>query len=135
MRSAAWDLLSNRADDDEVKAAIKGELVAALPIALRGTEQELQPADPMAITVELGKIVGIIGQDWTREGRAEFIALVGSELMKYPGGLVLDALSRARGRVTVGRILLNWVIEDVEPKADRLKRELAQIRKLTELAG
>lgn len=134
-RSACFGRLANGADDAEVAAAIGERERTDLALALRGLEVEIRPAPVADIAVAVGKIASIVGPDWTREGRAEFVALVASSLSELPGLLVLDALHRAQRRVTLGRVLLGWVCEDVEPKAAKLELERERLVKLAHLAA
>jgi len=134
LRSYAFGLLGNREDEDEVRQAITPALLDELPVALESILTDMLPANPELIAIELGRMVGIIGQNWRQAGRDEFVHLVTQELADFPGALVLDALSRARKRVTDGRLLLAWVCDDVEPKAEKLKIERDKLTKLIDLA-
>jgi hypothetical protein len=134
LRSNAFALLGNRVEEDEVREAITPALLAELPVALESVLEEMAPPDLEVLAIEIGRMVGIIGQNWRQAGRDEFVHLVTQELADLPGALVLDALSRARKRVTDGRLLLAWVCDDVEPKAEKLKLERDKLTKLVELA-
>jgi len=103
--------------------------------AFDGVTAELAPVIPERLVAEIGAIVGLLGGDWSNSRREEFIGLVAMELEEMPGVLVLDALKRARRRVTAGRLLLPWVVEDVERKAAPLQVERDTISKLIELAA
>lgn len=133
-RSNAFALLNNRVDEDEVRQAISPALLAELPVALESILIDMLPTDPELIAIELGRVAGIIGQNWRQTGRDEFVHLVTQELQDFPGALVLDALARARKRVTDGRLLLAWVCDDVEPKVEKLKLERDKLTKLIDLA-
>jgi len=133
-RSHACVLLNNRADEDEIRGAIDSETRAALIPAMEGAAAEQAPASLEALAMAIGKFVGLAGQNWTRDGREEFIGLAVGELCDLPGGMVLDALERARRRVTDGRYLISWVCDDVEPKAAKLKAECEQLARLAELS-
>jgi hypothetical protein len=134
LRSHAYALLANGARDEEVAAAVTDAVRLDLELALEGILAEERAAGDREIAAAIGAVVGLIGADWARSAREEFIALATAELMALPGALVLDALARARRRVTAGRMLVSWVADDVEPKAERLKIERERLTRLAELA-
>jgi len=106
-----------------------------LPDALEAVLEECRPAGDAEVVAGIGAVVGLVGQNWARAGRDEFIALAAGELLSLPGALVLDALGRARRRVTEGRMLVAWICDDVEPKAARLHAERDRMTRLAELAA
>lgn len=134
-RSSATSLASNGADDAEISDAIDEELRTAIGPALGSVLDDLAPAPGDALFAEITAFVGLVGQSWGRDGRAEYITLVVRELDALPGGLVLDALARARRRVTDGRMLVSWICDDVEPRAAKLQAECAMLTRLADLAG
>jgi hypothetical protein len=135
VRSHASSLVANGADEAEILKAIAGDqaLQADLPIALKGALDEQAPPNPEALLVAISTVVGLVGQNWTRAGRDEFMDLALQKLMQLPGALVLDALERACWRVTDGRFLVSWVGDDVIPKAAKLKLEIETLKRLTDL--
>lgn len=133
-RCAATSLISNDADDVEIAEAIDEDLRNAIGPALGAALDEISPASPNALFAEVTAIVGLIGQDWRPDARDEYIGLVVRELADLPGSMVLDALARARRRVTAGRLLISWICDDVEPRAAHLKAEVENLTRLANLA-
>jgi hypothetical protein len=134
MRSHAFGLVVVAAPDEEIRAALTDADRNDLGDALESVFDEMQPAADIEIAAAVGAVVGLIGQDWSMSKREEFIGLATTEFMKLPGALVLDALARARRRVTAGRLLVAWVCDDVEPKAEKLKLECDRLTRLADIA-
>ncbi len=130
LRSHAYSLATNNADDEEIRGALRtverAELVNALSLVI----MDLAPAQPAELSAAVGRVVGLIGGDWSRDNRDEFTTQAVRVFADMPGGLVLDALSRARRRVTAGRVLVAWVADDVDPKADRMRAEMDNLTRL-----
>lgn len=103
--------------------------------ALIATIAEMQPAREEVLVARVTRHAGIIGQDWGPSGKAEFIAMIVSELSEFPAEIVLDALDRARRKVTVGRMLLVWVCDDVAPRVAKLEVEYRRLLRLVEIAA
>lgn len=135
MRSPACSLLANSADESEIREMIDDDLRAVLPVAIAGVSAESAPAQLIELVAALTSFSGLVGQEWTRAGREEFITLAANELEDMPGGMVMDALARARKRVTAGRLLVSWICDDVEPRAAKLKAEHDTLLKLIDLAA
>lgn len=134
-RSHVLTLLVNRADESEVAGAIDDQVRAALQPAIESARNDRAHPTVNQIAAEVGAFVGLVGQNWSAKGREEFIGLVIGELETLPGGLVMDALRRARRRVTDGRLLVSWICEDVEPRAAKLDVEIENLERLMEIAG
>jgi hypothetical protein len=128
--------VANGASDEEISSAIAADksLSSDLALALKGALVEQAPGNPAEIVASIGAVIGLVGQNWSRIGRGEFSDLALNEFMALPGALVLDALARARRRVTDGRFLVSWVCDDVEPKAAKLKLEIETLTRLVTLA-
>lgn len=135
LRSHAYGLLVNGAGEEEISRAITAPVREDLELALEAALIEAMPAAEIEIGAAIGAVVGLIGADWSRSAREEFIALATAEFAALPGSLVLDALARARRRVTAGRYLVSWVADDVEPRAERMKVERERLTRLAELAA
>lgn len=134
LRSHAYGLLANNAKEEEIVRAITDADRTDLELALESALLDAAPASEVEVGAAIGAVVGLIGADWARSAREEFIALATAELCTLPGILVMDALARARRRVTAGRMLVSWIVDDVEPKADRLKTECERLTRLADLA-
>lgn len=124
----------NDADDAEVAAAITPDLRADLLTALESAIADLEPAPVEQLIAVVGSVVGLIGQDWRPDKQEEFIVLAARELSDLPGQLVLEALARARRRVTEGRRLVWWVSEEVDGRATKLRLECERLTRLAGLA-
>ncbi len=130
LRSHAYNLATNDAGEEEIRAALRSidraELVNALTLVL----QDLEPASVVDLSAAVGRVTALIGGDWSRDARDEFTNQAVRVFRDMPGAFVLDALSRARRRVTAGRVLVAWVADDVDPKADRLCVERDRLNRL-----
>ena len=108
-------------------------LLPTIRDALQAARREAAPADPAEVFALVSKITGIIGQNWSRAGRDEFIGLSAEEFVEMPGAYLIDALARARRRVVDGRMLVAWVCDDVDPKTTKLMLEIQNLERLIEL--
>jgi hypothetical protein len=133
-RSAAASLLENGADEAEVRAAIDERLRGELAQAVAGLRAEMEGPELEELAGAIGQFVGLVGQQWSQDGRKEFIGLATAELHEFPAGLVLDAVARARRRVHDGKLFIVWVCADVEPKVAKLDAEAERLERLARLA-
>lgn len=134
--SQAWDLVENGESDDAVRAALANPVVAAaLPSALQSALQERAPGDPRTIIECITQFTGLVGQNWSADGRKEFIGLAAMEMASLPGQMVLDALTAARREVNDGRHLVTWVYARIEKKLLRLDAEIKRLDFLNSLAS
>lgn len=111
------------------------EVMVMLEQAMADITAQMAPAPDQQIVARITRHVSIIGADWQPSARSEFIVMVASELQDFPESMVLDALDRARKRVTLGRMLLAWVCDDVEPKVAALAAERDVLLRLAEIAA
>ena len=87
----------------------------------------------MPLVAGITQFVGLVGQNWTPDGRTEFIGLARAELSLLPGDMVLAALADARREVSDGRYLVNWVYKAVEKRTSRLDIEIKRLEFLASL--
>lgn len=134
-RSHSFGLLTNGASEDEIRRSITPAIAENLQVALESVVFDSRPASDDQLMAAVAAICGLIGQDWRAGHRDEFMALVVQEMRKFPGYLVLDALNRARQRVTAGRLLVAWVVDDIQGKADALRLETERLTRLAQIAA
>jgi hypothetical protein len=132
--STASLLVTNDEPDDAIRSAIERErLEQPIVIALSAALDEMAPANPAALVGAITRFCALVGQDWSDTRRAEFIEQVAIEFEDAPGSLVLDALHRARRRVSIGRELVRWIWEDIEPRVPALRHRVDLFTRLGSL--
>lgn len=134
--SQAWDLAENGESEAAIRAALANpDVAAALPLALDSALRERAPADPVAIVQCVTQFTGLVGQNWSADGRKEFIGLAARELSTLPGQMVLAALTAARKEVNDGRNLVTFVFGRIEKKLERLDKEITRLELFSALAS
>ena len=138
-RSRPAELLENEADSKEIAAAITDELRGQIREAHGGLGRELltAAADERfedALTVALGRYLGLTAGSWTPEARAEWQNIAVDELMEYPLSMLLPAIKRATRSQPWPNKFVPAIVEELEPRLARLKDEMERLEKLMELA-
>lgn len=141
VRSNAYAMLANGAEEEEIRGAISSQLAGEIPAALALVNHELFPVSQLGtgdleqVFGEVAAFVKITGGGWPSEQRQEFIDQAMIEFADLPVSLLIPALRAARRKVTWAREFVAWVFEAVERDLGKLEAERDNLARLAEISG
>jgi hypothetical protein len=126
------------APDTEIRAALSPADRNAIPVAIYAVDQELRRPtedEQVALAMMLGRQIGLLKMGAPAEMKEEWIALALDEIGHLPTAMVEEALRGARRKVRFEGEVVPFVLEEVEPKVAKLRRERERLQELQRVAG